>query len=133
MGSFPPNVLKSIAANPAAYPGSPPSPVDPKTGGTVPHGAPAVADPTKGAPKSEPADLHDKAMAAKDLCAQARAALEELASDAQMANLIDPGTEKSITDAYDQIQKVDDAMQDAVDELGNARADHEALTTPDAG
>lgn len=123
-----PAQLRAIIGNPAAYPGSPPSPVQSGAGG-APGGAPGEAP--KAPPKAEPVDLHDRAVKAKELATQLRTELEELGAAAEMAETIDPNVEKVLSAAAQMVVEIDDSLTDAVDELGAARADHEALMAPE--
>jgi hypothetical protein len=115
-----PQILRSIAANPAAYPGSPPSPVDAT--------APAAAPPDDAEPEeeqAEPVALHEAAIKAQKSIAQALADLAELHGLAQTADDIDAKVESAIEDCMDALQEVDDDFDDVVSDLGDARDEHE--------
>lgn len=114
-----PAILRSIAANPAAYPDSPASPVQrvPDAGGA----------PTEEPAAAEPIALHDAATTAKAQVEAARAALEDLQAQAEMADMIDPAAEKAIASAAEEIAAIDDDLAECVDKLAEARKEHEEL------
>lgn len=115
-----PAVLRTIAANPAAYPDSPASPVARVPDAGAEAGAPE-------APKAEPVALHEQATAVKEAIAAARSALEDLAASAEMAESIDPEVEKAISAASDELGEVDDDIAECLEKLGDARQEHEDL------
>jgi hypothetical protein len=116
-----PNMLRALAANPTPYPGSPPNPVN-RGPGAGP-GAPAPG----GAPPSEAAGLSGKGKKAKETLKAARAAFEDLAADAELAENMDPALEKLITGATEQLATLDDDCEDMCTELDGMAEDHEAL------
>ena len=122
--AYDPSVLRSMLSPPPAF------------GGQA-HGAPT--SPTGGAgqqqaqqqqqPQAEPVALHDASVKAQEACAAARAALEDLAAQAEMAETIDPAVEKSISDASDSMGECDDAMQEIVASLLSAREEHDEMAS----
>lgn len=115
MPGIDPSILASIGSN-QAYPGSPPSPVNVAPGGADDGGA-----------QAEPVALHEACTAACEAIKDARAKLEDLSAQAEMAEDIDPKAEKALTQAAQMIAKIDDSMAMVEQTLGAARQDHEGM------
>lgn len=122
--AYDPQMLRSIAANPAAYPGSPPSPVD-RSGPP----APGTAGDEK--PKSEPEQLAELGAKAKESLAAARAAFEELSATAEMAETIDPKTERTIAKAAETLASLDEDCEAVCETLEAAAGEHTELVDGD--
>lgn len=108
----------------AAIGGGPPS-------GPPPGAAGPAAGPQQDATQAEPVALHDACQEACALVQQARAALEDLSSQVQMADEVDPKTEKIIGDAAAMIAKIDDSLAQAEQSMGAARQAHESMVSGD--
>lgn len=117
--AYDPQMLRAIAANPTAYPGAPPSPVD-RSAPPAPAEAPA-------APKSEPEQLAELGEKAKEALAAARAAFDELSAAAEIAETIDPKTEKLIMKSAEAIGALDDECQAMCDALESAAGEHTSM------
>jgi hypothetical protein len=59
----------------------------------------------------------------------ARAALEDLQQQAELADDLDPKTEKAIADAAKMIAEIDDSFDDVEKTLGESRQAHEDLVS----
>lgn len=131
MGYDPAHLRSMLSAPPPAFGGAQPN-HGAAHGGAA--GAPGAAPhQQQEAPQAEPVALHDAAVKAQEACAAARAALEELSAQAEMAETIDPSVEKAIATCSDSMGECDDGMQEVVANLLTAREDHEAATAVDDG
>lgn len=101
-----------------AIPGAPPSPV-PGAGPEIPAGP------------AEPVALHDAAQAACQALKAARAAVEELQQQAELAEDIDPATEAAVDHIAGEIATLDLAMDGVEQSLGAGRQAYESDEPPD--
>jgi hypothetical protein len=126
--AYDPSTLRAIAANPTAYPGSPPNPVD--RGGPpappAPGGAPG-AEPAK----SEPEQLAELAAKAKEALAAARAAFDDLSAFAEMAETVDPKSEKTIAKAAEMLTTLDEECEALCEGLEAAAGEHAKMVSGD--
>ena len=113
MPGIDPSILAAIGGGPSA---APPGPAAPPPGDSAP---------------AEPVAVHDACQDACALVQQARAALEDLSSQVEMADDIDPKTEKMIMDAAAMVAKADDMMAQAEQTLAAGRQQHEAMVSGD--
>jgi len=131
--AYDPNVLRSMLSPPPAFGGH--------AGGAAPTGgAPgavaghqAAAQHQQAQPQAEPVALHEASVKAQEALAAARAALEDLAGQGEMADTIDPSVEKAISAASDAVSEADDSLQEIVGNLLSAREDHEKMASDGDG
>lgn len=116
------NVLRGLAANPMAYPGAAPSPAPVAPGG----GAGAEMG-----EKPEPVALAELATAAKEALAAAAEAFHELTEAAEVSELMDPATEKTIAATSAGLDKLMAGCEGMCEALDAAAAEHASLVEGD--
>lgn len=114
MAGIDPAILAQIGSSPGAHPSHAAPP-------------PGVAGPE--GPESEPVAIHEACQTACAAVQAAREELEELSSQVDMADDVDPATEKMIADAAEQIAKIDDVLQQAEQKLGETRKAHDDMVS----
>lgn len=109
------NILRGLAANPTAYPGAAPSPAPVAPGGAAE------------GEKPEPVALAELAQAAKEALADAAAKFAELTEAAEVSDLIDPKSEKTIAATADGLARLMAGCEGMCEALDAAAAEHSSL------
>lgn len=121
-----PAILSRIAAPPH---GSAPPPPSGHAAGQKPPDKPGGA--AGDAPAAEPVALHDSAKATSEAFGSFKSAIDELISQVELSDTVDPKVEKLLVKCADVAEKLGEDLESAAEMLAAAREEHDELSKSD--
>lgn len=120
-----PAILSRIAAPPH---GSAPPPPSGHAAGQKPPDKPGGGG---DAPAAEPVAMHDSAKAATEAFGSFKSAIDDLMSQVELSDTVDPKVEKLLAKCADVAEKLGEDLESAAEMLAAAREEHDELSAGD--